>query len=59
MWRSTSVAEEPATSISGQKLEAAGASETCAHFLPNNRSERQEYLKLDIQSCEKSKKNHY
>jgi len=59
MWRGTSVAEEPATSISGQKLKAAGASETCAHFLPNNPSERQECLKLDIQRCEKIKKNHY
>jgi hypothetical protein len=54
-WRGTNVSEEPATSISGQKLEAAGAPETCANFLPNNPSERQEHLKLDIQRCEKSK----
>jgi hypothetical protein len=49
-WRGTSVSEGPAKSISGQKLEAAGA-----HFLPNNPSKCQKHLKLDIQRCEMSK----
>ena len=47
------VAEESAISISEQKLEAAGAPETCARFLPNNRWERQENLTVEIQRSEK------